>query len=190
VASGDAVSRLAWLRAVASVGCAIVLSTACSPAPAPPPTPPSATSSPPKPSVSVSPSASTDPRGVEAAGAVVAFRKLIDRLSSNPSASLTALYTVARGDAADQYVQTINQYRADNLRQVGKVVVIPGATRRGSEGRYQVEACLDVSRTDVVDRRGRSTVAQDRASRLAMKYGVLRDSDAWFVTSERAVGEC
>src|SRR4051812_34902640 len=123
-----------------------------------------------------------DPAEAAAEAAVVRFWKVLDRLSADPKSSLTDIFTVARGEVADQYIQNITDYRADRVRQVGSVTVETlSAERLSKRSRYQVEACLDVSGADVVDEDGKSTVSDKRSPRIRYRYEVLRDSGKWYV---------
>lgn len=156
----------------------------------PPATPlssPSPTSAAPSPTAS-SPS---DPSKAAAQAAVVRFWRVLDRLSADPKSSLTEIFTVARGQVADQYIQNVTQYRADRVHQVGAVEVEDlSAERLSRRNRYQVDACLDVSGADVIDRKGKSTISNQRAPRIHYTYEVLQDSGDWFVVGERAGKSC
>lgn len=122
---------------------------------------------------------------------MVRFWKMLDRLSADPQSSLTDIFTVARGEVADQYIQNITQYRADRVHQVGSVIVDDLSARPGTKrDRFTVTACLDVSDADVVDKNGKSTVSASRSPRVRSTYEVLRDSGKWFVTTEQADGSC
>ena len=157
--------------------------------------PPPATVTPSSPSPSPTPTTASpspaDPSEAAAQAAVVRFWKVLDRLSADPTSDLTDIFTVARGEVADQYIQNITEYRADRVRQVGSVEVENLSVERLSKrSRYQVEACLDVSGADIVDKDGKSTVSDKRSPRIRYRYDVLRDSGKWYVVDEQAGKPC
>jgi hypothetical protein len=116
---------------------------------------------------------------------------MLDRLSADPRSSLTDIFTVARGQVADQYIQNITQYRVDRVHQVGSVSVEPlSAERQTKRNQYKVAACLDVSRADIVDKNGKSTISSKRAPRIQYAYEVLRDAGKWYVIEEQAGKTC
>ncbi|SDT02201.1 hypothetical protein SAMN04488543_2863 [Friedmanniella luteola] len=132
-----------------------------------------------------------DPSEAAAQAAVVRFWKVLDRLSADPKSDLTEIFTVARGEVADQYIQNITEYRADRVRQVGSVAVENLSADRLSKGsRYRVNACLDVSGANIVDEDGKSTVSDKRSPRIRYGYEVLRDSGKWYVVDEQAGKTC
>jgi hypothetical protein len=136
-------------------------------------------------------SSASDPAAAQAVGAVVQFWKMLDRLASDSDTSLSDIFTVARGQVADQYIQNITEYRYDNVRQTGRVMVDEATARRLRQAaRYQVTACVDVSGTDVVDENGKSVISPTRNPRVLSVYEVERDDGKWYVIAERAIETC
>ena len=167
---------------------------ACTGGPGETPTPP-VTASPSPPLLSPTPPPTSpspvDPSEAAAQAAVVRFWKVLDRLSADPKSNLTDIFTVARGEVADQYIQNITEYRADRVRQVGSVAVETlSAERLSKRNRYEVKVCLDVSGADIVDKDGKSTVSDKRSPRIQYAYEVLRDSGKWYVVDEQVGKTC
>ena len=132
-----------------------------------------------------------DPSEAAAQAAVVRFWKVLDRLSADPKSDLTEIFTVARGEVADQYIQNITQYRADRVRQVGSVAVEdPSAVRLSKRDRYRVTACVDVGATDLIDEAGKSVVAKDGPTRTRSRYELQRDGGKWYVLAETTQTTC
>ena len=116
-----------------------------------------------------------------AGGAVVSFWAKLDVLASDPSQSLADLATVARDQALTQWQRNLTQMRGADLRQVGDAVVnAPLVTFDQTAGSYQVKACVDVSKVNVVDKEGKSVVTPTRLPKAEYTYGVVKGSDAHF----------
>lgn len=82
----------------------------------------------------------------DAAEAVVEFWAMLDQLSQDPSVEITELGSVARGQAATQWVSNIQGRRDRDSLQTGDTVVTVTDVRTIEEGqRYEVTACLDFS---------------------------------------------
>jgi hypothetical protein len=121
----------------------------------------------------------------------MSYLRVIDRLSADPYTKLEDLTTVARGSAEAQWYSNITDYRRDQVRQTGSVVVLnPSAKPSAKTGQYSVRACLDVSKVDLIDRHGKSVVARDRPSRVRYDYTVQLDGGRWYVMTEKAVSTC
>lgn len=179
----------------------VVATSSCTTGPPQEPTQPPTTG--PSPSASVNPSATPSPGGnspssaspsekwIDAEQAVVRFWRVVDRLSADPNSRLEDLTTVSRGSAAAQWRQNINDYRFQRVKQTGNVLVInPSATRSAVVGQYEVTACIDVSKVNLIDRHGKSVVVVNRPPRVNYRYKVQKDAAMWFVTEEKAVGTC
>jgi hypothetical protein len=155
----------------------------------PVPAPSAVTTASPTPTLTAS--APRDPSGVAAQAAVKRFWRVLDRLSADPRSSLTDIFTVSRGQVADQYIRNITQYRVDRVHQVGSVSVEPlSSIRQSKRDRYKVAVCLDVSGADIVDKNGKSTISSKRAPRVRYGYEVLRDAGKWYVITEQAGKTC
>lgn len=192
---GMRMSRLRWQRLVVGLLAPSLLCLAACQAgtgdtqPPPATTPPSLPSPTPTPTPT-SPSA-TDPSEGAAQAAVVHFWKVLDRLSADPKSSLTEIFTVARGEVADQYIRDITQDRVNHVHQVGSVVVEDLAAKRlDKQERYGVMACIDVGATDLVTKKGTSVVPKNAPSRTRSTYELQKDDDRWYVVKEAAVSTC
>jgi len=121
---------------------------------------------------------------------VVRFWRTVDRLASNSSSDLQDLNEVAAGQTFDQWLLNINTDRYKGYTQTGRVrVVNPAATRLGN-GQYSVKACIDVSNTDLLDKKGKSVVATDRPPKIAYEYIVVQRGGPWYATRDKATGKC
>ena len=79
--------------------------------------------------------------------AVVRFWRVVDRLSADPESDLTKLTTVSRGSVAAQWARNINQYRFDQVKAEGRVVVRDVMAKQSKDDYlYKVTACIDSSR--------------------------------------------
>lgn len=142
----------------------------------------------PSPSPSTKPTDSTSPQA-RAQAAVVQYWAMLDKLASNPSASLTDLSAVARGDARTQWQQILTKRRGQQYVQTGSVRVENATAQSTAGGRWDVTACLDVTEVNVVDKDGKS-VRGTGPERLEYSYVVERDGEGYFVTDEKVVAEC
>jgi hypothetical protein len=163
-------------------------------------TPPPSTAAQPPPSTaaqptSSSPSATPKIRPTEAAAIARAqgYVAVLDKLSSNPKATLDELSTVARGKAVDKWRQIIFDDRSAGRRQTGSTkLTLLSAKAGSSDQQWVVTMCLDVSGVDVVDRDGKSVVSKDRPDRVRDVLTVDQDtsSSKWYVTQDKVTGTC
>jgi hypothetical protein len=127
----------------------------------------------------------------DAQKAVMSYLRVIDRLSADPYTKLEDLTTVARGQALAQWRENITNYRRREVKQVGTVVVAnPLAEPTARTGEYEVRACVDVSKVDLVDKNGKSVVADDRPPKVTYLFTVREDAPRWYVVDEKATGTC
>ncbi len=175
----------------------VAVATACTPAdgagfsPTPQPTAPatSAKSTPPT-TPTPSPTSSEEAEKGDAEQAVVAFWKLTDKLQSDPNQSLSKLVKVARGESASNWRQVITYMRKEQYTQVGSTVIRSvSATKKGKRS-WDATACIDVSKVNVVDKKGKSVVRAGRPPRVEYDYVIERDGDKFYVVEDQAVGEC
>ena len=139
-----------------------------------------------------SPTPSADEQNLrEGELAVSRFWSVIDGLSGDPDSELTELTTVSRGSVAAQWARNINQDRYDRVRSTGNVVV-RNATVKPSNQRnvFDVAACIDVSKVNVIDKDGKSVVPDDRPDRVGYDYAVEMDRQKWYVVKEKVNGRC
>lgn len=140
--------------------------------------------------VSNGPSASQSSLEDGAAQGLVQFWAELDKLATDPSKPLSDLTSVARGQALTQWQRNLTQMRGQGYKQVGSVVVAkPAVTKETATDTYQVKACIDVSKVNVVDQDGKSVVAPNRAPRTLYTYEVQRDGDKFFVTKDPLQGD-
>jgi hypothetical protein len=108
--------------------------------------------------------ASASPSGEElrlrkAERALYRFWRVIDRLSADPDSDLTELTTVSRGSVAAQWAKNINQYRFDEVKAEGRVAVREVVAKQTKDhDLYRVTACIDASKVNLVDKKGKSVV--------------------------------
>jgi hypothetical protein len=141
------------------------------------------TSSPSTTSSTLSP-AERDARAAQAA--VVALRAMTDALAINPHMKLERLATVARSQALAQWRTTLFTQRVKGWKQIGNVTVVSSTAKRKSNSqRFEVTACVDVSKVSVVDRNGKSVVAANRPPRTRDTYIAQRTEQGWFVVGEK-----
>jgi hypothetical protein len=150
----------------------------------------SSTSAPP-PSPSVS-TASTSPTPTLSAGqqaaneVVIKYRALIDELRSQDMPDSARLASVARDSAYEKWTQVLQDDFVNGYHQIGAGVVAiksiyPGATPR----QWLVSGCLDVTKLDVVDKSGKTTLQRPGGINHVI-YIVDQDSTTlkWYVTDE------
>ncbi len=142
------------------------------------------------PSTTGSPSTSQDPDLVSAGSAVVAFWTVVNRLSETPDLSLSELATVARDPAITVWRQLLTDQRRKKQTQVGDVVVAD-VSPAASGDHYVVKACVDVSKSNLVDSAGKSVVAPNRQPRVSYQYVVRLAADGkFYVTDDTAGASC
>ncbi len=178
----------------ASAVLAAVLLSACGPNDAVPVDSPSTSSDPssvtPSPSASPSPSeAPTDSASAQAENVIVEYWAMLDKLASEPDTSLSDLTAVARGSARKQWQQILTRQRGQQYTQTGNVLVESAKAKSSTAGAWDVTACLDTTKVNVVDKDGKS-VRGDGPQRVEYVYGVQRDGGRFYVVEEKVVGEC
>ena len=181
------ISARNW-SAVLALGAALAL-TGCT-NPAPPPatsTSPAATSTP-APPTSTSPAA--DPQLAGAEAAVSTLWGLVDALGADPKRSLDELTTVARDQALETWRELLTSQRRQGLRQIGNILIV-SSKASPSGGKFNVDTCIDVSKTSLVDQKGKSVVAANRPPRVRYASVVERGSDGkFYVVQDKVVGTC
>lgn len=128
--------------------------------------------------------AERDARAAQAA--VVTLRAMTDALAIDPHMKLERLATVARSQALAQWRTTLFTQRVKGWKQIGNVTVVSStAKRKSTSQRFEVTACVDVSKVSVVDRNGKSVVAANRPPRTRDTYIAERFEQGWFVVGEK-----
>ena len=176
-------------RGVVGLAIAAVLATAACTDPAAPPT--TTTAAPPigTPTTTSSTTAA-DPQLAGAEAAVAELWGLVDALGADPKRSLDELTTVARDQSLETWRELLTSQRRRGYRQTGGIsVVSSSATSAG--GKFTVDTCIDVSKTNLVDKDGKSVVAADRPPRVRYTSVVEQGSDGkFYVMKDKAVGTC
>lgn len=96
------------------------------------------------------------------------------------------------GKLLDSTMRSLSQMKTDGHHQTG-FIVVENVTVHGNEpgtSMVQIEACIDVSRVDIVDRRGNSQMDDDQQSRLNAIFTAQQrttDQVQWFI-SQRTDG--
>lgn len=130
----------------------------------------------------------TDKPGADSAReAVLGYSAMVDDLSQDPSKDMSILSWVARGRALEQMQQNLWDDRQKGLRQVGNAVTTVGEITYLGANVSSVGACVDVSSTDMLDRKGKSVVAPSRPDRIAYDYMVEKASDLRFYVIDEKV---
>lgn len=173
------------------------VSTAASGSPSPSPMPTidriSSTGQPPAatPTPTHTPLTAAAQNEADAGQAVVTFWSVTDKLAINPETSLNQLATVSRGQTIDPWRQMLIQRRIKDERQKGRVTATPTRVSYKSNNLYAVQACIDVSKVDVVDKHGKSVVSPKRPSRVSYDYTVQQASDGkFYVIKDNLTATC
>ena len=128
---------------------------------------------------------------LSADGAAVAkLWGLVDALGADPKRSLDELTTVARDQSLETWRELLTQRRRQGHRQIGGTSILSSeATSTG--GKLTVDTCIDVSKTNLVDKDGKSVVAANRAPRVRYALVVERGTDGkFYVIQDKAVETC
>ena len=143
----------------------------------------------PSPSV-VSSSASPTPTLSEAQTAandvVVEYRALIDQLRQQYKPDVSQLLAVSRGAAYDKWGYILQEDFVNGWRQTGVAVIAIKSTGQGTSARqWLVSGCLDVTKLDVVDKSGKTTLEHPGGINHII-YTVDQDTTTsrWYVTNE------
>ena len=181
--------------AVAVVAALATTATACGddgkadPTPTPT-TSRTATSTSPTPTTTPSPTSTKTPDEVGAEQAVVAFAATIDKLESDPNTSLQDLVKVSRGESASVWRQLISNHRMRQYKQTGATRVEDARAQENAKGQWEAEACIDVTKVNLVDKDGKSVVNAGRPNRLKYEYGLEKDEGKFYVTKDEVAGRC
>lgn len=172
---------LAAIAAFAAIGL-----TACTHAsPAPTASPTSSTTSPtPSP---VATSETPTPTMSPSEETVVNLLKTQDAVGKNPNVTLNVLAKYARGKMYQISLTTAMQWRAKGWVQKGDSTII-SLTGEGSTKTQTIHACVDVSKVQVLDSKGKSVVQSSRKNRALTDYTVTQFADGWYVTDETSKG--
>ncbi len=142
-------------------------------------------------STSATPTESPEQKDAHAAQqAVVAFMTTVDGLESDQRLSLSKLTSVSRDESATVRRQLVSRHRMLQLNQLGTTVIEQKGVDKAPKGRWQVSACLDVTKVNLVDKAGKSVVKPGRPNRVQYQYLVEKDAQKFYVIRDVAVGTC
>ena len=130
-----------------------------------------------------------DEQDLESARAAVAkFWQVLDRVGADPDVSLNALNRVARDPALEQAQKDMTAWRVAGYRLTGSTVVEESTARLTKPNAWTVTSCVDTSKSDVVDREGKSVMGPPY--RIKHRSTVIRDSGTFYVTADKALETC
>jgi hypothetical protein len=117
---------------------------------------------------------------------VIKYRALVDELRQQYKPDSTVLLEVARDAAYDKWRRVLQDDFVNGYHQTGVAVVTIKSTDKGATARqWLASACLDVTKLDVVDKSGKTTL--ERAGGInGIVYTVDQDPSTfrWYVTNE------
>ena len=143
------------------------------------------------------PSETFTPEQLEAANTVIEYFRILDEAFSNPDADPQALKDITTGQAQEQDVSDISEYRDQGKTQTGTVIVrILGAEGPEEVDGLQVtaiEVCTDARNIDVIDSKTGKTVLKpgERSPYLRWNINVVKLGESWRVrenTNDIALG--
>jgi hypothetical protein len=117
---------------------------------------------------------------------VVKYRALIDELRSQDMPDSARLATVARDSAYEKWTRVLQDDFVNGYHQTGVAVITIKSTDPGaSASQWLVSGCLDVTKLDVVDKSGKTTLQHPGGINHVI-YGVDQDPTTlrWYVTNE------
>ena len=143
------------------------------------------------------PSETFTPEQLEAANTVIEYFRILDEALSNPDADPQALKEITTGQAQEQDVSDISEYRDQGKTQTGTVIVrILGAEGPEEVDGLQVtviDVCTDARNIDVIDSKTGKTVLKpgERSPYLRWSINVVKLGENWRVrenTNDIALG--
>lgn len=133
----------------------------------------------------------SDPQVASAEAVVQKFWGVVNSLGTDPTKSLDELTTVARGQTLETWRELLTQRRRQGHRQVGSISMVSSTASTAPDHKLKVDACVDVSKTDLVDKDGTSAVSKDRSARVRYAYVVEQAKDGkFYVLQDKVVGTC
>ena len=190
-----ALRRIRALAAVVVVVTAWSTASGCTePAVDPVPTPSTSASTPAPsapssstPTASPTPDAKTQRARREVLALVDKYYRVDEAIATNPKVPLKRYYEVAGGDYAQSLLQAAQLQRAKDYKVIGKVRLGPTKVRkmrRNESAEYAtatVSTCIDVSKVNVVDKRGKSVVQPGRANAYIETLSLRKKKYGWRV---------
>lgn len=110
-------------------------------------------------------------------------------LASDPYLSLGKLAEVASDQAIYQWRSILTGNRVKQLKQIGRATIVSSEAKATSANTFDVTACIDVSKVNVVDKNGKSVVAAGRLPRVQYTYKVAKIPSGFFVTKDTLQGK-
>ncbi|CAI9419255.1 hypothetical protein HIDPHFAB_03601 [Nocardioides sp. T2.26MG-1] len=148
----------------------------------PPPTSEPSSTSPSSPTTSASPSSPSDAATADATDAVRSYFTVVDQLRSDPAADLKQLKSVATSAQLNAVETLIGRQRDEGQRQTGATAINElqvqsvnldnSDPKAGKVPTVVIDVCWDVSKVDVLDKRGKSIVSPDRRDTGWTRYTV------------------
>ena len=117
---------------------------------------------------------------------VIKYRALIDELRSQDMPDSARLATVARDSAYEKWTRVLQDDFVNGYHQTGVAVITIRSTDPGASARqWLVSGCLDVTKLDVVDKSGKTTLEHPGGTNH-VTYSVDQDPTTlkWYVTNE------
>ena len=143
---------------------------------------PSSSSSPSSPTTSASPSSPSDAASADATEAVRTYFTVVDQLRSDPATHLKKLKSVATSAQLNAVETLIGRQRDEGQRQTGatsinelevqSVNLDNSDPKAGKVPTVVIDVCWDVSKVDVLDKSGKSTVSSSRPDTGWTRYTV------------------
>ena len=100
------------------------------------------------------------------------------------------LTTVARDQSLETWRELLTSQRRRGYRQTGSISIVSSTAKSGG-GKLTVNTCIDVSKTNLVDKDGKSVVAANRAPRVRYTSVVEQGTDGkFYVMQDKAVATC
>jgi hypothetical protein len=125
--------------------------------------------------------------------AVVKLWAVVDRLTNNPKSSIQDLDDVASGEALEFFRKNLVGYRIEQLTGSGSSIVeVQSAQASGTNAQglaaWTVTACIDASKTKLVDTKGKSVTAPPY--RILHRSVIVELSRALHVDQDEVLGTC
>jgi len=117
---------------------------------------------------------------------VIKYRALIDELRSQDMPDSARLATVARDSAYEKWTRVLQDDFVNGYHQTGVAVITIRSTDPGASARqWLVSGCLDVTKLDVVDKSGKTTLEHPGGTNH-VTYSVDQDPTTlrWYVMNE------
>jgi hypothetical protein len=117
---------------------------------------------------------------------VVKYRALIDQLRAQDMPDSARLATVARDNAYEKWTRVLQDDFVNGYHQTGVAVITIKSTDPGASAQqWLVSGCLDVTKLDVVDKAGKTTLEHPGGINHAI-FVVDQDPTTlrWYVTNE------